>query len=605
MFKLRKSRKILFSATRKFRRYRKRLTPEIDQMLKNAILELRRAIEIGDTEHANACAGNLVALTKEHLKRPPFYYFRDSIISLVVALIVAVIVRQTWFELYEVPTGSMRNTIQERDRLLVSKTTFGLNIPLTRKHLFFNEDAVKRGSIITFTGKGLPIPDTFTYYFYLFPGYKQYVKRCMGKPGDTLYFYGGRMYGVDKFNRDITPELQRPELLHIDHIPFIKIAGRLSPSSSLKNGMYKTAISYQMNEPTCQLTAASTHRVTGKIFPPFIKEYYNLWGFRNYGMVRIITNHEYTLATGKKSKASNYLQITHHANTQNSHLVTDFMGRYLPSLGTYTSYLALGDQHLQEIMNHMYTSRFVVNNEHVTSYGYAFSKYSPELKGVPNGTYEYSQGKAYKIGFGNSMRLLPNDHPLYTYSKERVQFLFNLGMYFDTRFEKFHPSSELRPNRYAFFRNGNLNLMGSPIVKKNDVALELFLHEEYIKQEAAPDYNPYPPFEDSGPPLDEAGNLDVSFIAKYGVKVPDGHYLALGDNYAGSSDSRDFGFVPQGNIKGSPKLMFWPLGSRMGPLNQPSSNLFSLSNFIIWGLALIAYFIWRWYKKHIENCDLD
>lgn len=604
MFKFRKSRKILFSATRKFRRYRKRLTPELDERLKNAIYELRQAIASKDVDHANAKASELVALTKEHLKRPPFLYFRDSVISLVVALIVAVIVRQTWFELYEVPTGSMRNTIQERDRLLVSKTTFGLNIPLTRKHFFFNEDAVKRGSIITFTGKGLPIPDTFTYYFYLFPGYKQYVKRCMGKPGDTLYFYGGRIYGIDKYNRDITPELQRPELLQIDHVPYMKIAGRLITPQEPKGGIFKTAVSYQMNEPTCRLTAASTQRVSAKLLMPFIKEYYNLWGFRNYGMTRIISKGEYSLISGQKAMTDQYLQISHHANTQNSHLVTDFIGRLLPSLGIYNSYLPLSEAHLKEMLNNMYTSRFVVKNERVTSYGYPFTKYSPTFKGIPDGTYEFSQGKAYKIVFGGMMRALPEDHPLYTYSAERVKFLFNLGMYFDTRFAKFDPTSELRPNRYAFFRDGNLNLMGAPIFKHNEPALNLFIQQEYIKQEAAPDYKPYPPFEDNGPPLNDDGSLDISFIAKYGVKVPEKHYLALGDNYAGSSDSRDFGFVPEGNIKGSPKLMFWPLGPRMGPLNQPSANFFTFSNLITWGLALIAYAIWRWYKNRIENCDL-
>lgn len=604
MFKIRRAKKNLFSVTRKFRRYRKRLTPEIDETIKNQILLLREAINHGDAQTIENCSNELISLAKKHLKRSFFYYFRDTTLSLAVALIVAIFVRQMWFELFEVPTGSMRTTIEEHDRLLVSKTTFGLNVPLTRKHFFFNEDAIKRGSIIVFTGKGLDIPDNFTYYFYLFPGYKQYVKRCMGKPGDTLYFYGGRIYGIDQYNRDITAELERPEELHINHIPFIKLDGQMQTLGSLKNNTYEKAISYQMHVPTCTLTTNLTNRIDAKILFPFISEYYNLWGFRNYGITRLLTPHEFQMIARNTAapKAVMYLHIAHHANTKNAHMATDYMGRKYPNLGNFHSYLPLTENHLKKLMDNLYTGRFTVKDGHIASYGYKFSEHSPSIKGVPNGIYEFTNGEAYKIGPGSMMTKLSKDHPLYTFSEERVRLFYNLGMLFDNRFN--HPLSPIMPHRYAFFRNHNLYLMGAPILRNDDPALELFLHEEYIKQEAAPSYNPYPPFEDTGPPLNPDGSLDVEFIAKYGMKIPMKHYLALGDNYAGSSDSRDFGFVPEGNIKGSPKLIFWPLGPRFGPLNQPSSYLFSLSNCIIWILAILAYILWRLYKSHIEKCDL-
>ncbi len=44
------------------------------------------------------------------------------------------------------------------------------------------------------------------------------------------------------------------------------------------------------------------------------------------------------------------------------------------------------------------------------------------------------------------------------------------------------------------------------------------------------------------------------------IKVPPNDYFVLGDNRAVSSDSRDWGFVPQKNIIGRAAFVYWPLG---------------------------------------------
>lgn len=48
------------------------------------------------------------------------------------------------------------------------------------------------------------------------------------------------------------------------------------------------------------------------------------------------------------------------------------------------------------------------------------------------------------------------------------------------------------------------------------------------------------------------------------VKLGPGEYWALGDNSANSSDSRDFGIVPQENIVGRAAFVYWPFGHHFG-----------------------------------------
>jgi signal peptidase I len=46
--------------------------------------------------------------------------------------------------------------------------------------------------------------------------------------------------------------------------------------------------------------------------------------------------------------------------------------------------------------------------------------------------------------------------------------------------------------------------------------------------------------------------------------VPPRHYFAMGDNSYHSSDSRDWGPVPQQNIMGRGVFVYWPFGPHWG-----------------------------------------
>ena len=57
--------------------------------------------------------------------------------------------------------------------------------------------------------------------------------------------------------------------------------------------------------------------------------------------------------------------------------------------------------------------------------------------------------------------------------------------------------------------------------------------------------------------------------------VPPDDFFVLGDNRIGSSDSRNWGFVPRANIIGRAALVYWPLGQDNDGLLPNVSQVFA------------------------------
>ncbi|MCB1084669.1 MAG: signal peptidase I [Chlamydiia bacterium] len=608
IYHLKKSKQIFRHVLRLYRKKRSVLSDSSRAEITKSLNGLQTCLINKDRAGAHEKAKQAELLSSVHLKRSSFTRGRDFIIGLAFCLVVAILIRSLWFELYEIPTGSMRPTLREKDSLIVSKTNFGINIPLSRGHLYFDPNLILRNGIFTFTGAGMDIADVDTLYFYIFPGKKQFVKRLMGKPGDTLYFYGGQLYGIDKEGKDISKKLAPEYLDHIDHVPYIYLNGKVDLPSRLVGGVYSPVTLRQMNQKVATLSISSHQKVSGKLLPPFerFEDYYDLWGFKDYGIGRLLTRDEVGKLTdtplSQLENAALYLEIIHHPSIKYPKIIRDHAGRLVPGVGTTSSVLPLTEEHLKVLMSHLYTARFIVKEGKMARYGSPIKaekgcRYCPDLPGVPDGTYEFYYGKGYKVHFGGLRTSLPEDHPLYQFTPKRVQLLFNLGIECLTPYAPLVKDQSLLPSRYIYYRDGDLYAMGGMLMQKEDPTLVKFLQQEKLRESSAPSYRPHFPFDDPGPPLKKDGSLDIARIQTQGLKIPEKHYLGLGDNYAMSADSRDFGFIPEDNVRGAPDFVFWPIGDGMGPPTQASYPFFNLPRTIVWILAVIGFGSYYLYHK--------
>lgn len=609
LYRLNKARQRLQWAYKWYKKNASSLSDNEREALEGDLKALDAAVLAGDREGASMLAQKVERFVEPRYKRSFWSYGLELIFALAIALLVACVVRQMWFENQEIPSGSMRPTYKEQDHLIVSKAPFGINIPFLTDHFYFDPNLIERTAVFTFSADNIPMQDADTTYFGIFPYKKRLIKRLMGKPGDTLYFYGGQVYGIDDQDKPIKEFLENPWMKDLEYIPFLNFTGNVEQTH------VNTFILKQMGEDIGKVIRQNNGQLTGQIFNgqswipdnplaalkphAALQTYSDFWGMHNFAMAQLLTKEQLASQgdgeTATLSAATLYLELRHTPNLSNPapRLVSQPYGTTL-ALTPLRTYIPLESRHLNALMDSLYTARFIVEGGHVRRYGADERplKGGWRLDEVPDGTYEFYHGKAYQVGLGGITYELPPESPLYNRSIAMIQQLFNLGI-------DIHPA--YTPHRYAYFRHGDLYLMGSPILKKGDTTLEAFLAREADKQKRATKEHPYTAFHDYGPPVSADGRVEVSFLKAFGLKIPAKHYLALGDNHAMSGDSRVWGFVPEENIQGAPSFIFWPPGARWGPAqNQPATGWITAPHIIVWTLialigggALVWYFLSR------------
>ncbi len=599
--------------------------PERAKSLEEPLKRLDASVIAGDVE-----AGRKEApFIQEHLHSRGGKLVRgikELVITLIIALAFAGVARQSWFELYEIPTGSMRPTFKECDRVLVSKTAYGINIPFQTNHLAFNPSRVRHGSITVITGDGLPLPDVDTMYFGLFPGKRRYVKRCVALPEESIYFYGGNIYCLSADGSKVTtmPVESCPNL---EYVPFLQFDGTIDVSHISRFGKSRTYTIKHFNLPVGKVTVFDNGAIESKIAGPsgsWVEEFSEsesarkyprsigeFWGISNYAQARLLLPSELPKEANTLGYTSNdamlYVELKHSPTLPKSQegQSNDFN---VPLIATCTSWIPLSEKACEEVLNNLYTARFVVRGGKACRYnenGIFDPNHAVTVPDrIPDGTYEFYHGKAYLIRLGSFATELESDHPIYPKNDQELQLFYNVGIEWYNRYEQ--TNFQRFPSRYAYFRNGGFYLLGHEIVSPQDPLLQRFEALEIMRQ--SKDYS-YFAFQDIGSPIDEHGGFNPDFFKNFGLTIPKESYVLLGDNHAMSLDSRIFGVVPENNIQGTTVLRFWPTQGRVDEttLFLPPQPYTGPSMYTLLISALMIGILWAGlhYFKRARNLRLN
>ncbi|MCL2029278.1 MAG: signal peptidase I [Deltaproteobacteria bacterium] len=99
--------------------------------------------------------------------------------AILLAVALALIIRSFLFQAFQIPSGSMIPTFLEGDRVLVKKFSYGLRNPITNQ-VWVEIGRPERWDVVVFIS-----PEDKS---------KDFVKRVVGLPGETVALVGGQVF---------------------------------------------------------------------------------------------------------------------------------------------------------------------------------------------------------------------------------------------------------------------------------------------------------------------------------------------------------------------------------------------------------------------------
>jgi len=153
--------------------------------------------------------------------KPKKPWYREWGEAIVVAAILALIIRTFIVQAFKIPSGSMEDTLLIGDHLLVNKFIYGMQIPFTDSRILTIRHP-ERGDIIVFE---FPEDKDKSYF-----KRRDFIKRVIGTPGDTVevrdktVFVNGEPYRIEQErhkDNKILPKNYSPR----DFLPPVKVPG--------------------------------------------------------------------------------------------------------------------------------------------------------------------------------------------------------------------------------------------------------------------------------------------------------------------------------------------------------------------------------------------
>ena len=105
--------------------------------------------------------------------------WRENIEAILVAVVIALFIRTFVVQAFKIPSGSMKQTLQIGDHILVNKFVYGIKIPYLRKTIIPIKNP-QRGDIVVFK---YPVDPN-----------KDFIKRVVGIPGDVIEIRDKQLY---------------------------------------------------------------------------------------------------------------------------------------------------------------------------------------------------------------------------------------------------------------------------------------------------------------------------------------------------------------------------------------------------------------------------
>ncbi len=126
---------------------------------------------------------------------------REWVESIVIAFILAMLIRTFFIQAFKIPSGSMRLTLIEGDRLMVNKLRYGPKVPFSTKRMPGISEP-QRGDIIVFEYPKDPDRD--------------FIKRLVALGGETIEIKNGDIY----IDEELVTEPRIKNVYHYNKGPY-------------------------------------------------------------------------------------------------------------------------------------------------------------------------------------------------------------------------------------------------------------------------------------------------------------------------------------------------------------------------------------------------
>lgn len=190
--KIKKSQELLRSARLLITKNGAELDSSALTSLKDKTFILEKSINEGDLSGIGSASDSLIKSHPETLNKFKKSQLRKNIESILIALLLALLIRTFIIQPFKIPSASMVPTLLVGDHLLVNKFVYGTRIPFTDIKTFSLKE-IERGDVVVFRFANKDFTDEQQYLRDV-----HYIKRVIGIPGDKIDIKGRDIYINDK-----------------------------------------------------------------------------------------------------------------------------------------------------------------------------------------------------------------------------------------------------------------------------------------------------------------------------------------------------------------------------------------------------------------------